>query len=437
MPDAATIPPTPADAPRKSVAVVGAGVAGLTCAKTLHEAGADVTVYEAAGGVGGRVRTDGKDGFKLDRGFQVFLEAYPEAQRQLDYGALDLHPFEPGALIYHRGAFRRLTDPWRSLARPDKIVRTALSGVGTTLDKLKIARVRASACGGTVEHLFRLPERTTLAALRDNAEFSDDMIDAFFRPFLGGVFLEDELATSNRFFYFVFRMFAEGRVSLPAGGIGAVPKQLADRLPYGAVRLNRPVGAATATSVTVGGGTRDFDAVVLACGADAAAKLGANAGPAPTKWHSTTCLYFTAEKAPVKEPVLMLNGSGPDPDAPGGGPINSVCVPSRVCPSYASGGRALISVSVLGEAGGDPKLVDRVRTQAAAWYGPQAQRWEHLETVRIEKALPAYDPPTAPPQDVPVKLKSGLYACGDWRSDPSLNGAMATGRRAAEAVLST
>ena len=443
MPDAPAPPAGSPENPRKSVAVVGAGVAGLTCAKVLHGGGADVTVYEKAPGVGGRVRTDGRNGFKLDRGFQVYLEAYPECRRHLDHAALDLHPFEPGALVFHKGAFRRLQDPWRTWADPRKLLQTAAARVGEVADKLKIARVRNSAVSGSVGHLFRLPERTTAAALLENAEFSREMVDAFFRPFLGGVFLEDELTTSNRFFYFVFRMFASGDVSLPAGGIGAIPKQLADRLPYGTVRTGREVSAVTPTSVTVGGDVKNFDAVVVACGADAAKSLGvADSHPAPTKWRSTTCLYFTAEKAPAKEPILMLNGSGKKAGTGGGGPINSLCVPSRVCPTYGSGKEELISVSVLGDAdahGGDRKLIELVRGQAADWFGSQAGRWEHLETVHIEKALPAYEPPTTPPDDVPVKIetgeKAGIYVCGDWRADPSLNGAMKSGRRAAEAAL--
>ena len=432
MPDAAVPAAPPATPSARRVAVVGAGMAGLTCAKVLHDGGANVTVFEKADGVGGRVRTDGLGGFKLDRGFQVFLEAYPEAKKHLDYGALDLHPFEPGALVYRDGAFRRLSDPLRALTRPDKLFRTAVAKVGTPLDKLKVAQLRASAAGGTVEHLFRLPERTTLAALRDSAGFSDGMIDAFFRPFLGGVFLERELTTSNRFLYFVFRMFGAGPVSLPSGGIGAIPKQLADRLPYGSVRLGSEVTAATKGSVTVSGKEpQPFDAVVVACGADAAKGFGvADSHPAPAKWHGTTSLYYSAAAAPVREPILMLNGDGP-----AAGPVNSVCVPSRVSPSYASGGRELISVSVLGD-GGDPGTLEkRVRAQLTDWYGVPATRWEHLKTTHIEKALPAYEPPTTPPQDVPVSLPDGRFVCGDWRADPSLNGAMASGRRAAEAVL--
>ncbi|MFH5803660.1 NAD(P)/FAD-dependent oxidoreductase [Alienimonas sp. DA493] len=422
---------------KKSVAVVGAGMAGLTCAKVLHEGGADVTVFEQADGVGGRVRTDGYQGFKLDRGFQVHLTAYPEAKRHLDYSQLDLHPFRPGALVFHNGKLRRMDDPWRGWNKPLNVMKTAALGVGSPLDKLKVGQLRASALSGSIDHLFHLPERTTLAALRDNAGLSDEMLNGFLRPFLAGVFLERELTTSNRFFYFVFRMFGEGQATLPGGGMGAVPKQLADRLPYGSVRLRQTVTAVTKTSVTVEGSEpQPFDAVVLAAGGEATETLGVKLDrPAPTQWHGTTCLYFTADRAPVNEPILILNGDGPDAGQGGGGPINNLSFLSRVCPTYASGGKELISVNVVGEAAETPKLVEAVRRQATVWFGRQAERWEHLKTIAIPKALPAYDPPTTPPAEIPPTTADGHFVCGDWRTDPSVNGAMASGRRAAEAVL--
>ncbi|MEM8680153.1 MAG: FAD-dependent oxidoreductase, partial [Planctomycetota bacterium] len=106
------------------VIVIGGGIGGLICARTLHQRGINFLLLEASDKVGGRVRTDEIAGFRLDRGFQVFLTAYPEAQRQLDYARLELRPFEPGALIRFGGRFHRFADPWR---RPQHFFSTALS----------------------------------------------------------------------------------------------------------------------------------------------------------------------------------------------------------------------------------------------------------------------------------------------------------------------
>ena len=79
------------------VAVVSAGIAGLSCGVNLKKQGLSYTILEASDGVGGRVRTDVQDGFLLDRGFQIFLTSYPEARAMLDYRALELKPFYAGA----------------------------------------------------------------------------------------------------------------------------------------------------------------------------------------------------------------------------------------------------------------------------------------------------------------------------------------------------
>ena len=96
------------------VLIIGAGLAGLCCARRLAEAGVTFQIVEASDGIGGRVRTDEVDGFLLDRGFQVLLTAYPEARRVLDYSRLDLKPFSPGALSWFAGRMNRLVDPWRT-----------------------------------------------------------------------------------------------------------------------------------------------------------------------------------------------------------------------------------------------------------------------------------------------------------------------------------
>ncbi|MEM1063533.1 MAG: FAD-dependent oxidoreductase, partial [Planctomycetota bacterium] len=246
------------------VVVVGAGVAGLTCAKVLHEAGVPVVVLEASDGVGGRVRTDEVDGFKLDRGFQVLLTAYPQAREHLDYEALDLRPFEPGSLIRvpDRDDFARLVDPWR---RPKHTLATATAPVGSLLDKLRIALFRSDCGRRAIDRIFASPEAKSAETLGETAGFSPAMIDRFFRPFFGGIFLETKLATSDRMLRFVFKMFAEGYAALPAEGMGTIPRQLASRLPEGAVRLDSPVASLAGDHVVTSAGERlDAAAVVVA-----------------------------------------------------------------------------------------------------------------------------------------------------------------------------
>ena len=219
------------------VLIVGAGLAGLCCARRLHQQGKRFLIVEASDGIGGRIRTDMVQGFRLDRGFQVFLTSYPEAMQQLDYKALRLKPFLPGALVRYRGRFHQLADPWR---RPSAILPSMISPIGSFADKLRVARLRFRLLRGRVEDRFQDPETTTIQALQESG-FSDSMIDRFFRPFLGGIFLDQELQTSSRMFQFVFRMFSLGNACLPEEGMEAIPRQLADGLPPNSIRFGTPV----------------------------------------------------------------------------------------------------------------------------------------------------------------------------------------------------
>jgi phytoene dehydrogenase-like protein len=410
---------------RPRVVIVGAGLAGLACGVELTAAGVTCEVLEASGDVGGRVRTDEVEGFLLDRGFQVLLTAYPEARRLLDYEALDLRRFFPGAVIRSGGRFRRLADPWR---RPLAGVGGVLSGAVSPADALRIARLRARVRRGTLEELRSHPERSTLERLRLEG-FSQAIVHRFFRPFFGGVFLDPGLDTTDRQLEFVFRMFAAGDIAVPSAGMGEIPRQLASRLPAGSVRLGVRVESVDGSSVRLtGGGSVEAAAVVVA--ADATDVRALIDLPDTVRWRGVTCLYFAADRPPIAGPVLVLDGDG-------GGPVNNLCVMSEVSPGYSPAGRSLVSVTCLGpEAGGDEALERAVRTQLRSWFGPSVGGWRHLRTYRIERALPDQRPPTPGPGAIPVRLRERLYVCGDYRADGSINGAMASGRAAAEAVLS-
>jgi phytoene dehydrogenase-like protein len=405
------------------VVVVGAGVSGLCCARELHTAGLDVLVLERGDAPGGRVRTDAVDGFLLDRGFQVLLTAYPEARRVLDFERLGLRPFESGALIRKDGRFSRIADPFRHPVRAFESLRDA---PGSLPDKLRVARLRRRLSRGSINEILTAPQVTTAEALRLEG-FSSDLIESFFRPFLGGIFLDPSLETSSRLFAFVFKLFSEGEAVLPAAGMQAIPRQLAEGLPEAAVRYGATVESTGHAHVVLAGGERIEAAsvVVAADGPEAARLTGAVEAPAP---RAVTTLHYAADESPVGEPVLVLNGEG-------AGPVNDLCVPSDVAPSYAPPGAALVSATVLGIPPLDDTELDRAaRDQLRGWFGARVDDWRLLRALRIPFALPAQPPAVLATAERPVRVREGLFVCGDHRDTASLQGAMVSGRRAAASV---
>src|SRR5436309_5125392 len=233
------------------VVIVGAGLAGLCCGRRLAQCGIPFRILEASDGVGGRVRTDLVDGFRLDRGFQLYLSAYPEGRRVLDLAALDLKPFVRGALVWHGGRFHRTADP---RSEPLTAARSLFNPVGSPRDKLRLVRLFWEIDRGPLARQFEKDERLTLDLLRWPGRFSPAMIDRQFRPLFGGMFLERELSTSSRFFRFVFRMLADGPAAVPALGMQTIPDQIAAKLPAGAIRLGTVVERVGEREVALAGG---------------------------------------------------------------------------------------------------------------------------------------------------------------------------------------
>ena len=400
------------------------GGAQLRC--RLHEAGRPVLLLEADARIGGRVKTDDVEGFQLDHGFQVLLTAYPEVQRQLDLTAMDARPFASGALIRCGGRLQRLSDPWRE---PQALWATLTANAATFMDKLRVAKLRRRVGRNGLQALYNAPETTTEAMLR-GLGFSDAIMRHFFRPFLGGVFLESKLQTSSRMFEFVFRMFSQGRVVLPRRGMRAIPDQLARKLPADSIRTSTRVDAVDRDGVVLASGERlDASAVVLAVEGPAAAKLLRSSQPRQP-WHGVTCLYFAAPRPPLRLPILVLNGEGPQD-----GPVNNFCVPSQVHSSYAPAEQALISATVLGVDHEIDVLQGDVLQQMQRWFGEQVRAWTPLKHYVIPFALPDQSPPALSPVFKPNRDASGVYLCGDHRSTASLQGAMETGLLAANALL--
>jgi phytoene dehydrogenase-like protein len=421
------------------VAIIGAGLAGLSCALSLEAAGLSVSLLEASDAPGGRVRTDLVEGFRLDRGFQVMLTAYPEAKRLLDYDALQLKKFEPGALVWHGGRFHRFADPFRD---PMGAARLLFDSVVPLADKVQVAKLRARVQRDTFEEIFARTEKTTLDYLQA-IPFTPTIIERFFEPFFAGVFLERDLVTSSRFFEFLFRMFSAGDTAVPAAGMQQIPLQLAAKLRPGTLLTGARVSKVTRSTqlfqVEVEGREKqEVRAVVIAVAGDDGNQLLGGVGgwsiPEVRAWNKTTAFCYAAQEAPVNEPILLLNGEGR-----AAGPVNHVAVMSAVSPQYAPPGAHLVVANVVGETPATDaallRLDQAVRQHMGKWFGPVVDSWKMLGAYTLARALPQQRHAEWEQAPVRVAGTGGVYMCGDYRETASIQGALTSGRRAAEAVI--
>lgn len=410
---------------RPDVIIVGGGLAGLAAARTCVRAGIAPLVLESSDVVGGRVATDQVEGFLLDRGFQVLLDSYPEARAALDLGALALRPFASGALVWRGNGFGRVADPWRD---PLAGIRSLVSGLFSASDAWRMLRLRADALLRKEGQPVARSDESAARALAERG-FSDRAIEGFFRPFFGGVFLDPQLAAPAHWFEFLFGMFATGSATLPAQGMQAIPRQLADALPPGSVRTGARVRAIREGKVELATGeTLESRMLIVATDArNAAVLVPGSRAPA---WSGCTTIYYAAPASPIDGPMLVLEGESRE------GPINHLCVPSDIAASYAPPGQVLISATSLGAGGADDAHLDRrARAQLERWFGVDAVRsWRHLRTLRVPYALPRVVPHPDQREEA-VRLAPTMYACGDYLETPSINGALRSGRRAAETML--
>jgi hypothetical protein len=418
-----------ADIPSKTdVVVIGAGVAGLAAARRLSIAGREVCVIDASDDLGGRIRTDQVDGLLLDRGFQLYNPSYSEGISVLDLKALDVKSFSPGVIVSIDGRNYKMADPKRE---PSWAIDSLLAPVGNMSSKLKFARYAIGLALSEIKS--KSYDQRTDAFLR--AKFGTDLTDKVLRPFLAGVFLEPELATSKRFLDIALKSFIAGSPGVPIAGMQAIPRQLAAQLPVGSIHLNVTAQAVASTMVRTEQGDIRCRSVVIATNARSAAllipSLKVPQSNAVTTWyHLADCpgSELTEGKSTLVIDGKKFQGMNDDTSRP---LINTVVI-SNNAPSYASNGRTLISSSALGVHSSTQSEL-KVRSHLASLYKVPTGDWTHVATYPIPDALPMM---TAPHDiEQPVRLTGGVYIAGDYRQVSSTNGALASGRRAAEALL--
>ncbi|WP_207955822.1 NAD(P)/FAD-dependent oxidoreductase [Rubrobacter marinus] len=393
----------------------------------MAEGGAEVVVLEGSDGIGGRVRTDERDGFLLDRGFQVYFTSYPVSRRHLDHASLDLRTFDPGATLRRGVESTVLSDPLRD---PKALVPSLLSGAATFSDKLRTLRLGAASVADGTQSVGAVGggDASSLEYLREQG-FSELFIDRFFRPFYGGIFLDRSLSTSSRVLRFTFKMLATGRTTVPARGIGRIPEQLASHLPGDAIRLNSPVDALLregerVVGARVGGVEVESDRVVVAT--DAPSAGGLTGSPVPEGAVGQLCAYFRTDR-PVGGKKIMLN-SEDDPF------VNNAVGISNVSPLYAPRGEHLLSaVSLGGFELPDEEVYRRCVAEISRWY--PGLDLAPLAVYRVPYSQ--FDQPPGVHEGLPGNRTGtpGLVLAGDYTEDSSINGSMLSGEKAAGEVL--
>jgi phytoene dehydrogenase-like protein len=422
------------------IVIIGAGLAGLTCARELVREGQRVLVLEAAEQVGGRVRTDRhEDGYRLDRGFQVLFTAYPAAQRHLNFENLKQRLFEPGALLVKEGKLHELADPLRE---PGRLVRDVLNPLISPADKLRVLRLRASVTRHSTAEIFagkgqpNGQDESTQDYLRRQGFSEQGFIANFARPFYGGIFLDRGLANSARLFRFTFKMLATGNIILPAEGMQRIPEMLAAALPAGSLRCRARVNGLLTEDGRVSGvylasgETISAEQVVVATDSPAAARL--TGLPLPTKARGSVCVYFSGKERLYKQRKILINTAA---DAY----VNNAVLLSNIAPTYAPPHRHLLSTTILDPGSDDDEqIAGRALAEIARWFPKyDLSGWQMLGVYRMPFAQLEQPPGFFDVLPANTTSTAGLFLAGEYTTSSSIQGAMHSGEHAARAVLKT
>ncbi len=398
------------------VNIVGAGVSGLIAATVLEKAGFKPHIFERTDRAGGRVKTETKGTLVFDHGFQVLLEAYPMAQKYLDYNALNLQRFQPGSVIFDHKKVTKFGDPIRNSSL---LISTIFSRQATFSDKLKVYSLSNELKKQTFEEIFKKQEITTFDYLK-RVGFSERIINQFFQPFFSGIFLETDLNTSSRMFEFVFKLFAEGEASVPKAGIEEIPKQLKSKLKNTTFHFNVDINQVDSNGLHINGlPLVESDYTIIATEAD---DLVNNLRNQHSEWKSCHCFYFETTDKVIKEALIGLI---PDKHL-----INNL----HYVNSLTSDRTNLLSVTVVDNkelSGSD--LEKRVRHELKALCDIEAGALQH--SFIIPKALPQLDNIQYQIPATETQILDNVFLAGDITLNGSLNAAMMAGEQAAEAVI--
>ena len=373
----------------KKVAVIGAGLAGLSAAITLQDAGCDVEVFESSDRVGGRVATDIIDGYRLDRGFQLINARYPELVRLGIVSELDF--IEASRTIDIALGTSRI-----SLGDPRNHPFSAFNpATGSILTKLRFLSYLTSAA------------KVGLSVEDELAQYGN-LYSRVLKPFLSGVFLTSPANVDAVSGKEIIRSFISGKPGLPKHGVGELAKALAVRV--NTIHLNSRIDAIAQCGA---------DSVIVATDVTTAAQLLDI--PNVPKLASSTTWYHEIPEGVSSSKNLLIDGQARGPL------INSLAI-SNMVPTYAPSGKTLLSSTTI-----DFASESEVRRHLALMWGVSTSDWALIAKYEIPKSLPIFGVGTHAAQS--SQFAEGVFIAGDYRTAPSQNGALLSGRLAAQELL--
>jgi protoporphyrinogen oxidase len=401
--------------------IIGAGVSALVAAIELEKAGFSPIILEASNEIGGRVKTNDLNGLPIDHGFQVLLTEYPEAKHYLDYTKLDLIQFLPGSVIFKNGKMEKIGDPLRDTSF---LWSTISAKIGSLKDKALILKLSLTLKRKSIDAIFAEPEMTTNDYLL-NFGFSKEVIHNFFQPFFAGIYLEEDLATSSRMFEFVYKMFGTGFAAIPRVGMQAIPQQLASQLKKTEIRFQSPVSKIDEhTIILASGETFTSDKIIIATDPASFFDQKENTN---VEWKSCVNLYFASTKPLLKGAIIgLLPGKE--------NLVNNFHYVDAIFKPNDNSAESLLSVTVVkNNSLNEADLIKAVKTELKDLCG--IDTGEMVKMYTINKALPNLNDLKYQPSDASVKLAPGIFCCGDYLANGSLNAAMASGRLAAREAI--
>lgn len=401
----------------KKITIIGAGISGLITAIELEKLGYHPTIIEATDRVGGRVKTDLVDGLQLDHGFQVLLEAYPQAKKYLNFGDLELQKLVPGAIIYKNGKSTLIGDPLRNFSL---LIPTILSNIGSIKDKLAIFRLNLELKNKTIDAIFNEKQVSTLDYLKKKG-FSNRIIQNFFRPFFSGIFLETQLRTSSAMFQFTYKMFGEGLAVIPKTGIQAIPNQLQSVLKKTTFKFNTKVKTVQGNQINLDNGiVMNSDVIVIAT--EASKLLGMEKS---INWKSCDTLYFEVENKTIKKPIIGLLTN----DA---ALINNFFFTTSIKNNNTTKVEVL-SVTIVKEHHlSETELITQVKKELQQNCKIVTKRF--IKRYHIKNALPDLEQVTNEGTTKHFQFSDHIYLAGDHQINGSLNAAMSSGALVAQLI---